>query len=66
MVIIYINITFIEVAAFVFVFLGTVAEDEEYIRIALPWFVIYTILSIVGMFFAIVCLVFNLWFRNQK
>jgi len=43
-----------------------VTEDEEYIYIALPLFVIYTTLSILGIIFATVCLVFNLWFREQK
>ena len=32
----------------------------------LPLFVIYTIFSIIGIIFAVICLIFNLWFRNQK
>ena len=43
-----------------------IAEDEEYIHIVLPLFVTYTVLSLLGTIFAIVCLVFNLWFREQK
>jgi len=47
-------------------FLGDFAHDEEYFHIALPLFVIYTIFSIFGVIFAIICLIFNMWFRNQK
>jgi len=46
--------------------IGGIAEDENYIQIVLPLFVIYTVLSILGIMFATVCLVFNLWFREQK
>ena len=47
-------------------FLGNVVQDEEHIYITLGLFVVYTILSILGIIFAAICLVFNLWFRNQK
>ena len=47
-------------------FLDNVPEDETFDRIALPLFVTYTILSVLGMIFACICLCFNLWFRNQK
>ena len=43
-----------------------VAEDEEYIHIVLPLFVTYTVLSALGIIFATVCLIFNLWYRQQK
>ncbi|XP_065899536.1 gamma-aminobutyric acid type B receptor subunit 2-like [Dysidea avara] len=48
------------------IFQDGIAEDEEYIHIVLPLFVTYTVLSLLGTIFAIVCLVFNLWFREQK
>ena len=47
-------------------FIDGIAEDEMYIYIVLPLFVIYTVLSLLGILFATVCLVFNLWFREQK
>ena len=47
-------------------FIDGIAEDEEYVYIVLPLFVIYTVLSVLGIIFATVCLVFNLWFREQK
>jgi len=54
-------------SAQVFVFLiAGVAKDEEYFRIFVSLFVIYTILSIFGVGFAVICLIFNLWFRKQK
>ena len=43
-----------------------IPQDEEEFHIALPLFVIYTILSIFGIIFAAGCLIFNIWFRNQK
>ena len=46
--------------------LDGIAQDEEYFRIELSLFVIYTIFSIFGVIFAVICLLFNLWFRNQK
>ncbi|XP_065899518.1 gamma-aminobutyric acid type B receptor subunit 2-like isoform X2 [Dysidea avara] len=48
------------------IFPGGAAEDEEYSRIYVSLFVIYTVLSIFGIIFAVICLVFNLWFRKQK
>jgi len=50
----------------IILFVGGVTEDEEYIHIVLPLFVIYTVLSVLGIIFATVCLVFNLWFREKK
>ena len=47
-------------------FLDDVPVDETYDRIALPLFVVYTILSVIGIIFACVCLCFDLWFRKQK
>ena len=43
-----------------------IPQDEERIHISLPLFSMYTIISIIGIFFAIICLVLNLWFREQK
>ena len=43
-----------------------IPQDEEEFLIALPLFVTYVILSIVGIIFAMGCLIFNLWYRNQK
>ncbi|XP_065899532.1 gamma-aminobutyric acid type B receptor subunit 2-like [Dysidea avara] len=48
------------------IFPGGAAEDEEYSRIYVSLFVIYTVLSIFGVIFAVICLVFNLWFRKQR
>ena len=53
------------VTFFIFLIDG-VANDEEYIRVYLSLFVIYTVLSIFGIIFAVICLIFNLWFRKQK
>ena len=49
-----------------YISLDGIAEDEEYFRIKLPLFAIYTILSVIGVIFALVCFLFNIWFRNQK
>ena len=46
--------------------IGGVAEDEEYLHVVEALFAIYTVLSIFGIIFAVICLVFNLWFRKQK
>ena len=46
--------------------LGNVLQDEEHFYISLPLFIMYTSLSILGILFAIICLVFELSFRNQK
>jgi len=46
--------------------LDDIADDEEYFYISLPLFVVYTMLSILGLLFSTICLVFNLWFREQK
>ena len=43
-----------------------IVDDEEHFYISLPLFVVYTMLSLLGVLFAIICLVFNLWFRKQK
>ena len=43
-----------------------IVDDEEHFYISLPLFVVYTMLSLLGVLFAIICLVFNLWFREQK
>ncbi|XP_065899524.1 gamma-aminobutyric acid type B receptor subunit 2-like [Dysidea avara] len=48
------------------IFPGGVAEDEEYLHVFEALFAIYTVLSIFGIIFAVICLVFNLWFRKQK
>ena len=40
--------------------------DEEYSYVALPLLVTYASLSILGILFALVCLIFNLFFREQK
>ena len=47
-------------------FLDNIPVDETYDRIVLPLFVVYTILSVIGIIFACVCLWFNLWFREHK
>ena len=47
-------------------FLDEIPQDEEPIHISLPLFSVYTIIAIIGIAFAIICLVLNLWFRKQK
>ena len=47
-------------------FLDEIPKDEENVYISLPLFIVYTIIAIIGILFAIVSLVLNLWFRNQK
>ena len=42
-----------------------VPQDEEYIYIEEALFIVYTILSVLGIVFACVSLGFNLLFRNQ-
>ena len=51
---------------FYLLYLGTVLEDEEYFYISLPLFAAYTIFSLFGIMFAIFCLAFEMWFRNQR
>ena len=51
---------------FIFYLPDNIPVDETYDRIELGLFVSYTILSIIGIIFACICLWFNLWFRNQK
>ncbi|XP_065899591.1 gamma-aminobutyric acid type B receptor subunit 2-like [Dysidea avara] len=48
------------------VFTDDIVDDEEHFYISLPLFVVYTMLSLLGVLFSIICLVFNLWFRKQK
>ena len=43
-----------------------IPQDEEHIYITLSLYVIYKIIAIIGIIFAMVCLVINLWLRNQK
>ena len=47
-------------------FLDEIPQDEEYIYISLPLFIIYTIIAIFGIIFATICLILNLLLRNQK
>ena len=46
--------------------LDEIAQDEEHIHISLPLFSVYTVIANIGIIFAIICLVLNLWFREQK
>ena len=48
------------------VLLDKIQQDEEPSRIVLPLFIIYALFAIFGIILAIICLVFNLWFSNQK
>ena len=43
-----------------------ITVDEEYIHIDLPLFVFYTVLALLGVFFAAACLLFNLWCKDIK
>ena len=47
-------------------FLDKIPQDEEHIYISLPLFIVYTIFALLGILFAIICLILNLWFREQK
>ena len=47
-------------------FLDEIPQDEENSYISLPLFIVYTIFAVIGIIFAIVCLVLNLWFRKHK
>ena len=54
---------------FALYFLGAIPpenEDMEHIYISFPLFIVYTIIAVIGLIFAIVCLIINLWPRNQK
>ena len=53
-------------ADFLSCFLDETAQDEEHVYISLPLFAVCTLIAIVGIIFAIICLVLNLWFREQK
>ena len=46
--------------------LDEIPQDEEHIYISLPLFIVYTIIAIFGIIFAVVCLVINLWLRNKR
>ncbi|XP_065899508.1 gamma-aminobutyric acid type B receptor subunit 2-like isoform X2 [Dysidea avara] len=48
------------------VFKDGIPQDEEYVQISSTWFIIHTAVSLLGMLFAVACLIFNLWFRDQK
>ena len=48
------------------VLLDEIPQDEEHVYISLPLFIVYTIIAIFGIVFAIICLILNLWLRNQK
>ena len=50
----------------IFSSIDDIVDDEEHFYISLPLFVVYTMLSLLGVLFSIICLVFNLWFRKQK
>jgi len=41
------------------------AVDEEDSYIDAPLFATYTVLSVIGIVFACVMLIFNLWYREQ-
>ena len=41
------------------------AVDEEHTYIDTPLFATYTVLSVIGIVFACVMLIFNLWYREQ-
>ena len=45
---------------------GGVPADQEYVRISLPLFITYSVLAVLGVVFACICLWFNLWFRDHK
>ena len=47
------------------VYTGGTPRSHEHEAVAVELFITYTILSVMGIVFAIVCLVFNLVFRNK-
>lgn len=40
--------------------------DEEYITVGVPVTVVYIILSVIGIIFAVLCLIFNFVYRNKR
>ena len=43
-----------------------VPQDEQFVYISQALFIVYTILSCIGIGFAIVCLIMNLIFKERK
>ena len=59
----YLNLTLLFILC---CFSDDIPVDERYVRISLELFVLYTIVSVIGVVFACVCLWFNLWYKNHK
>ena len=66
----YLNLTLLFTMLFTILFTiffsDDIPVDERYVRISLELFVLYTIVSVIGVVFACVCLWFNLWYKNHK
>jgi hypothetical protein len=43
-----------------------VPQDERFVYISIPLFVVYTFLASVGVIISLVCLGLNLYFRKRK
>ena len=39
---------------------------EEYVTVGIPVTVVYILLSVVGIIFAVLCLIFNFVYRNKR
>lgn len=39
---------------------------EEYVTVAIPVTVVYILLSVAGIIFAVLCLIFNFVYRNKR
>ncbi len=40
--------------------------DEEYVAVGIPVTVVYIFLSVAGIIFAVLCLIFNFVYRNKR
>ena len=39
---------------------------EEYVTVGVPVTVVYILLSVIGIIFAVLCLIFNFMYRNKR
>lgn len=40
--------------------------EEEYVTVGIPVTVVFILLSVAGIIFAVLCLIFNFVFRNKR
>ena len=48
------------------IYIDKIPQDEEYNYISLQLFIAYAIIAIIGIIFAIICVIINLWLRDRK